>query len=108
MKKFLLPLLLLFAVKINAQLLSFAPDFIQESSTSVAITMDASFGNQGLQDYTPTPDVYVHIGVVTNLSAGGWAYVKFTWGTANVAAQCNYLGNNKWKYTITGGLRNFF
>ena len=68
MKKFLLPLLLLFAIKINAQLLSFTPDFIQEASTSVTITIDATYGNQGLQNYTPTPDVYVHIGAVTNLS----------------------------------------
>jgi hypothetical protein len=70
--------------------------------------MDASYGNQGLLNYTPTTDVYVHIGVITNLSGGNWAYVKFTWGTTNAAAQCTDLGSNKWKYTITGGLRSFF
>ncbi|HWC54411.1 MAG TPA: alpha-amylase family glycosyl hydrolase, partial [Chitinophagaceae bacterium] len=37
-----------------------------------------------------------------------WKYVKFTWGTTNPQAQCSYLGNNKWQYTITGSLRTFF
>ena len=54
MKKFLLLLLVLFIVKANAQLLSWTPDFIQESSTPVTITMDANFGNKGLLNYTPT------------------------------------------------------
>ena len=99
MKKFLLPFFLLFIVKVNAQLLSWAPDFIQENSTTVTITMDASYGNKGLLNYTPTSDVYVHIGAITNLSTSSsdWRYTKFTWGTTNAAAQCNYLGNNKWK-----------
>ncbi|MEP6464756.1 MAG: alpha-amylase family glycosyl hydrolase [Parafilimonas sp.] len=108
MKKFLLPLLLLFIVKANAQLLSWTPDFIQETSTPVTITMNANYGNHGLLNYTPTTDVYVHIGVITNLSNGQWAYVKFTWGSTDPNAQCTYLGNNQWKYTITGGLRSYF
>jgi len=66
MKKILLPVLLLFILKANAQLLTWSPDFIQESSTPVTITMDANFGNKGLLNYTPTSDVYVHIGVITN------------------------------------------
>lgn len=110
MKNFLLPLLLLFVITTNAQLLSWTPDFIQESSTPVTITLDANYGNQDLLNYTPTTDVYVHIGVITNLStsSGDWKYVKFTWGTTDAAAQCTYLGNNKWQYTISGGLRSFF
>src|SRR6476659_1205491 len=111
MKRILLPLLLLFfATTLNAQLLTWTPDFIQESSTPVTITVDANYGNKALLNYTPTSDVYVHIGAITNLSsgAGDWKYVKFTWGTANAAAQAVYLGNNKWQYTITGGLRSFF
>ncbi len=110
MKKLLLPFLLLFIIKANAQLLSWTPDFIQESSTPVTITMDASLGNNGLLNYTPTTDVYVHIGVITNLSTSSsdWKYVKFAWGTTDPNAQCTYLGNNKWQYTITGGLRTFF
>ncbi len=111
MKKLLLPVLLLLIIKANAQLLSWAPDFIQESSTPVTITMDASYGNHGLLNYTPTSDVYVHIGVITNLSTSpsDWKYVKFpNFNTPYAAAQCTSLGNNKWQYTLTGGLRSYF
>lgn len=110
MKKFLLPLLLLFVVKANAQLLSWKPNFIQESSLNDTIILDANLGNQALWNHSPTTDVYVHIGVITSLSTSGgdWKYVKFTWGTTTTAAQCTYLGNNKWRYTISGGLRSFF
>jgi 1,4-alpha-glucan branching enzyme len=102
-----------FSVSIaSAQLLSWTPDFPTDTAASqnFVITMDASKGNQGLLNYSPTTDVYVHIGVITSLSANStdWKYVKFTWGTTNSQAQCSYLGNNKWQYTITGSLRTFF
>lgn len=101
---------LLVAVSGNAQLLSWGPSFIQESSTSVTITCDATKGNQGLKDYTPASDVYVHIGVITtaSTSSADWKYVPFTWGSTTAAAQAVYLGINQWTYTITGGLRTFF
>ncbi|HVT86652.1 MAG TPA: alpha-amylase family glycosyl hydrolase [Chitinophagaceae bacterium] len=96
----------------SAQLLSWTPQFPTDTAASqnFVITMDASKGNQGLLNYSPTTDVYVHIGVITNLSSSSsdWKYVKFTWGTTNAQAQCSYLGNNKWQYTITGSLRTFF
>lgn len=106
MKSLFTLLLSLVIVTANAQLLSWSPAFIQESSSPIDIIMDANYGNQGLKNYTPTTDVYVHIGATTNL--GNWQHVPFAWGTTNAAAQCTYLGNNKWKYTITGGLRSFF
>jgi glycosidase len=111
MKRLLLPFLLLFIIKANAQLLTWYPDFIQESSDSVVITTNAIFGNQGLLNYTPTTDVYVHIGVITNLSTSSsdWRYVIFpNFSIPYSAAQCTYLGNNNWKYTIKGGLRGYF
>jgi glycosidase len=93
----------------NAQLLTWSPAFIQESSSPVEIIVDATKGNLGLKDHTPT-DVYVHIGVITSLSSSSsdWKYSKFTWPGTDPNAQATYLGNNKWKYTITGGLRSFF
>lgn len=102
---------LLFAVlRGNTQLLTWSPSFITESSNTVEITCDATKGNQGLRGHSPLTDVYVHIGVITtkSTSASDWKYVKFTWGTTNTQAQCSSLGNNQWKYTITGGLRTFF
>src|SRR5262250_2312173 len=110
MKKLLLPIFLLLISAANAQLLSWTPDFIHETSTPVTITTDANFGNKALLSYANTSDVYVHIGVITNLSTSSsdWKYVKFTWGTTDAAAHCTYNGSNKWTYTITGGLRTFF
>ena len=114
MKKILLLLLLPFfsIPTLKAQLLTWTPAFPVDNdpSTNIVITVDASKGNQGLLNYTPTTDVYVHIGLITDSSTSStdWRYVKFAWGTTNSQAQAAYIGNNKWTYTITGGVRNFF
>lgn len=111
MKKGLLAILVSFtAVFAWGQELSWTPDFPQESTTPFTVTLDATKGNQGLMGYTPVTDVYVHIGVITNLSTSSsdWKYSKFTWATTTAAAQCTSLGSNKWSFTITGGLRTFF
>ena len=113
MKKYLLSLtILFFSFQSFSQLLSWTPDFIQENSTPVTITVDANYGNKGLLNYTPTSDVYVHTGVITNKSTGpgDWKYVKFNqnFNTPNPALQATYLGNNKWQFTITGGIRAYY
>ncbi len=93
------------------QLLSWNPDFIVENTSTVEITVDATKGNQGLKDYAATGDVYIHTGVITtsSTSSSDWKYVKFTsFNTPNAAAQAVYLGNNKWKFTISGGLRTYY
>lgn len=94
----------------HAQLLSWSPEFIQETSTPVEITVDGTYGNKALQGFATVTDVYVHIGVITTASTSNsdWKFSKFTWGTTNGAANATSLGSNKWKYTITGGLRTFF
>ena len=97
-----------------AQLLSWTPNFPGENdvSTSLVITMDATKGNQGLLNYTPTSDVYVHTGVITTLSTSptDWRYVKFSqnFNQPNAALQATYLGTNKWQFTISGGLRAYY
>lgn len=111
MKKFLLFFLLLSVNAVNAQLLRWTPDFIQETSSAVTITCDANFGNKGLLGYTPTTDVYVHIGAITTKSAtpSDWKYVKFSsFTTPNPAALCASLGNSRWSFSINGGLRTFY
>jgi 1,4-alpha-glucan branching enzyme len=114
MKKTLLGsfILIFFSLQSFSQLLSWTPDFIQESSTTVVITVDATKGNQGLLNYTPTTDVYVHTGVITNFSANSsdWKHVKFNqnFNVPNPALQAVYLGSNKWQFTITGGLRAYY
>jgi glycosidase len=103
---------IVFTLNTHAQLLTWSPSFIQESSTNIEITGDATMGNQALLFYTPTSDVYVHMGVITNLSTSSadWKYVPSfcVWGTTPAQGQCTYVSTNKWKYTITGNLRTFF
>jgi glycosidase len=113
MKRLLLALLAIATTACaNAQLLSWTPPFPTEADAAqnLVITMDATLGNQGLKDYTPPTDVYVHIGVITNLSSGptNWLHSPFTWATTPVAARATYLNNNKWSYTFAGSLRTFF
>jgi hypothetical protein len=111
MKRFftLLAVITGFAFTACAQLLTWTPNFAKDND-NIVITMDASKGNQGLNGYSPTSDVYVHIGLITDSSTGptNWHYVKFTWATTPSQAQATYIGNNKWTYSITGGIRNFF
>jgi len=93
------------------QLLTWNPDFITENTPTVEITVDATRGNQALKDYAATGDVYIHTGVITtsSTSSSDWKYVKFSPFTSPIAgAQATYLGNNKWKFTISGGLRAFY
>jgi 1,4-alpha-glucan branching enzyme len=100
MRKILLVLTLLFLYfSTSAQLLSWAPQFSTDNST-VVITADGTKGNKGLLGYTGT--VYMHFGVITNLStnATDWKYVPTTWATTT-APVATSLGGDKWSFTIT-------
>jgi hypothetical protein len=94
------------ALAAQAQLLTWTPLFSKDNDNMV-ITVDATKGNQGLLGHTG--DVYIHCGVITNLSTGAddWKYSKFTWGSTEVAAKATPAGTNKWTYTITN-IRSFF
>ena len=98
----------------DAQLLSWTPSFSVEhdAAASLVITMDASKGNRGLFDHSPTNDVNVHIGVITNKSTGpgDWKYVKFNqnFNLPNAALNATYMANNQWRFIITGSLRSYF
>jgi glycosidase len=112
MKKILLFAAALCAITItNSQrLLSWSPEFPLDNSTVVA-TIDCNKGNQGLLNFEGgnSNNVYVHVGVITNLSTGpgDWKYVKFAWGTADPLAKATPLGSNKYQYSITN-VRSFF
>ncbi|HSV12166.1 MAG TPA: alpha-amylase family glycosyl hydrolase, partial [Hanamia sp.] len=111
MKKYLLSFVIVFfSFQSFSQLLSWSPQFPMENSTPVTITVDANYGNKGLLNYTPVTSVYVHIGVITNKStnSSNWLHVVTAWGVANPAWQAVSLGNNKWSFTINGGLRSYF
>src|SRR5215217_8115636 len=111
MKRLLLVIITLVSTLfVQAQLLSWTPPFPKEADPAqiLEITMDADKGNQGLLNFSG--DVYVHIGVVTNKSTSSedWKYVLFQWATSPASGKVTSLGNNKWKYTISGSLRTFF
>ncbi|MFM8806289.1 MAG: hypothetical protein ACKOD1_02920, partial [Sphingomonadales bacterium] len=107
MKKTLLLLSLLawLVLPSYAQLLSGTPLFPRDND-NVSIIVDATKGNGGLNNYSNPSDVYVHTGVITNLStsATDWRYVKFgsqnPWGQLVPGLQATSLGNNKWRYDI--------
>ena len=108
MRKLFILILTVLTLHTNGQLLVTVPDFITESSTSVNIIADATFGNKKLLGNTN--DVFVHIGIITTLSANSsdWKYVTSVWGNPDVKFKCTALGNNKWSYTINNNLRTFF
>jgi len=106
MKKLLLSasIILLF-LNVNAQLLTWSPQFPNDNST-IVVTMDATKGNQALQGFVGS--VYLHLGVITSASTtnSDWKYVPTTWATTTAPAATS-LGSNRWSYTITNP-RAFF
>ncbi len=52
----------------------------------------------------------MHTGVITNNSTSGsdWKYVKFDWGVNDPSVQATSLGNNKWEYTFSPNVRDFY
>ncbi len=114
MKNFLLILLIsaVFVTSSSAQrLLSWSPEFPADNS-NLEIIVDCSKGNKGLFNFENgnSNNVYVHVGVNTNLSTGpnDWRYAnKFQWGSADPLAKAQPLGNNKYKFIIND-IRSFF
>ena len=91
-----------------AQLIRTTPEFPTDASP-ISIVVVMRKGNQGLVHYANTNDVYVHMGLITNLSTNSadWKYVKFTWGTADPNAKATWTSANKYKFDIPN-LRTFF
>ncbi|MHB1922456.1 MAG: alpha-amylase family glycosyl hydrolase [Chitinophagaceae bacterium] len=102
----LLPLFLISEAR--GQLLQFIPSFPTDQG-GITITLDATQGNQGLLNYPDTTDVYVHTGVITNLSTSSsdWRYVVTTWGTTNPAFRAVYIGHQRYQFTIPN-IRSFY
>ncbi len=109
MKKiFLLACFVLAAVLVRAQLLRWNPAF-PTIDGAVTITLDATKGNLALKDYSNPDDIYLHIGVITNVSqnSGDWQHSVFPWGSTPPAGKATYLGNNQYSFTIPN-IRTFF
>jgi glycosidase len=100
----------LIAIFAKAQLLTWTPDFAGDGS-AIDIVVDANYGNNGLLGYNPD-DVYVHTGVITNLSTNpsNWRYVAFNanFNVPNASLKAESLGNNRWRFRILSNIRAFY
>jgi len=110
MRKLLVLIFMTAAFCAHAQLLNTTPNFVLESSNPITIIADANLGNKGLLNFTG--DVYVHIGLITSASSNSsaWKYVPTfsVWNGTDARIKTTSLGNNKWSFTINGGLRSYF
>lgn len=110
MKRLLSAIVCLLSVHLlHSQLLTWDPAFPKDND-NITITIDATKGNQGLNNYANPADVYVHIGLITSASANptDWKHAPFAWPGTEAASKAVSLGNNKYSYTISNGIRNFF
>lgn len=97
----------LLSIAATAQIITTDPAFPSEDQP-VTITYDATEGNGQLAGFTG--DVYLHTGVITNKSTSNsdWKYVKFDWNIHDPSVQATSLGNDKWEFTYSPNVRDFF
>jgi glycosidase len=96
MKRVVLFTFLLAGFFTAAQPVSLTPSIVTQNDT-VTITYDATKGNGAL---TGTSPVYMHTGVITNLSSGmAWRHVQGNWGQADPNVLMTSIGNNKHQKT---------
>lgn len=113
MKRLLSSIMLLIAVigYSAAQIVTTEPVILQDASTNVVLTYhaDSPLGNDGLKGLSPSSEVYVHIGVITNYSenVSDWKYSPSKWGDNDAKYKLSYAGPNTWKLTI-GNIRQYF
>ncbi|MDE7376941.1 MAG: hypothetical protein K2N16_08830 [Muribaculaceae bacterium] len=84
-----------------------SPDPLQEGSEYVSITYFANQGNKGLMDLPAGQDVYAHVGVITNLSGGSWAYAPGSWGDNAAKYKLSKISANMYQLYI-GDIRTYF
>ena len=92
MKKFFISIFIVFS-QIAWSQVSLSPVIVTQND-SVTITYDATQGSAGLIGITP---VYMHTGVITNLSSSptAWRHVQGNWGVHDPKVLMTDIGNNK-------------
>jgi 1,4-alpha-glucan branching enzyme len=86
----------------ESQVIQVTPVFPTADDT-VTVVYDATKGTGGLKDASP---VYMHTGVITNLSNNQWKYVVAPWGTDNPKIKMTSLGNNL--HSLRFPVRSFY
>lgn len=82
--------------------------YFPKAEQPVTIYFDATKGTAGLKDCNC--DVYLHTGVITNLSNNSWKYVITTWGQTNNAWKMTPVSGqpNLYSFTITPSIRAYY
>ncbi len=96
--KFIFIGIVLITLNLKAQILQWTPYFATRNDV-ITIDYDVTKGNGALIGVFP---IYVHTGVITNLSRhpNDWRYVKTVWGSPANQPSIQYMGNNIWRITI--------
>lgn len=105
MKRVLLCVLFLgYSFLANAQVVTLTPAIVTQNDT-VTVTFDATQGNAGLVGVN---QVYMHTGVITNLSTSptNWRHVQGNWGVHDPKVQMTNIGNNK--HQLTYHINSFY
>jgi 1,4-alpha-glucan branching enzyme len=92
MQKIFIALFIILSQTVYSQV-TLSPVIVTQNDT-VTITFDATQGSAGLVGVTP---VYMHTGVITNLSSSptSWRHVQGNWGVHDPKVLMTPLGNNK-------------
>lgn len=105
----LLVLVTCFATTAQSQLIWAEPAF-PTAGAPVTIYFNATQGTGGLANCNC--DVYLHTGVITNLSTGNsdWKYVVTSWGQANAAWKMTPVSGqpNVYSYNITPTIKDYY
>ena len=77
-------------------------------SKAVTIIFDATQGSAGLKGYTG--DVYVHTGLITDISnsPSDWKYTIGGWGNNSVQPKLTRLSANTYSFEINPDIRSFY
>ncbi len=104
MRLYPLSFFILFLTQISlAQIVTTDPLF-PTANDVVTITYDATQGTGQLAGVTP---VYIHTGVITDVSAPGeWRYVVGNWGVADPTLEMTDIGNNL--HQLTFHIRDYY
>lgn len=95
---FMLSLLTLFFMNVNAQIVTTSPKILQGDSKNIVITFHADQGNKGLAGLSSSDAVYAHTGVILKGSSE-WKYAP-SWSTNLDKYKMAYAGENTWTLTI--------
>ncbi len=90
-----------------SQVVTFEPSFATQFDT-LTLTFDATKGNGGLAGFTG--DVFLHTGVITNLSSNDsdWRYVQSGWDSYPSKLKATFLGNDKWEFQYPSSVKEFY